>query len=77
MARIERMVTRARVVRSYYELRAAADLAALKAKSYRRGGDSLVTSDEEAEFHAGRHCGMLTALNIISEILAHDDTEAS
>jgi hypothetical protein len=64
------MVTRARIVRAYYEIRAKADEAAAEAKRYRAESDSgLSASDAEAEFHIGRQCGMLTALNILTGAL--------
>ncbi len=71
--RLERMVTRARVVRAYYAIRAAADEAAAQGASYRANVNGLTDSDTEAEFHLGRQCGFVSALKILDEVLADAD----
>ena len=72
------MVTRARVVRAYYELRECADAAAAMAVETRES-IAYVTSPQramelaqDAEFHSGRHAGLLTALGILDKVLADD-----
>lgn len=65
MARqIQRMVTRARVVRGYYDIRAQADNAAADAQRCRDA-----CADSDAEFHTGRQAAYLSALNTLDEIL--------
>jgi len=71
------MVTRARVVRAYYEIRSLADVAASQAQGYRADGGCLTDNDSEAEFHTGRQCGMLAALNLLQGILDEDGERAN
>jgi hypothetical protein len=75
MLRLERMVSRSRVIRAGYRLREAADAAAQSAQDAR---DSMgyTTSNarwrqlaEDAHFHTGRQSGLLTALKILDSTL--------
>lgn len=67
MTRLERMVTRARVVRAYYTLREQADDAAVLSALARNDHD-----EADAEFHSGRQAAFLGALGVLDKVLADD-----